>query len=72
MLKPVGETGIVKMRSRLTQVPGELHCQSVLVQRRCFVNKGNYRGIELVKQVMKVLEPVKEGLIRQRVEINEM
>ena len=36
------------------------------------MNRGNYRGLKLIEQVMKVLERVVEGLIRQRVEIDEM
>ena len=36
------------------------------------LNRGNYRGLKLIEQVMKVLERVVEGLIRQRVEIYEM
>ena len=36
------------------------------------LNRGNYRGLKLTEQVMKVLERVVEGLIRQRVEIDEM
>ena len=36
------------------------------------MNRGNYRGLELIDQVMKVLERVVEGLIRQRLEIDEM
>ena len=36
------------------------------------LNRGNYRGLKLIEQVMKVLERVVEGLIRQRVEIDEM
>ena len=36
------------------------------------MNRGNYRGLQLNEQVMKVLERVVEGLIRQRVEIDEM
>ena len=36
------------------------------------MNGGNYRGLKLIEQVMKVLERVVEGLIRQRVEIDEM
>ena len=35
------------------------------------LNRGNYRGLKLIEQVM-VLECVVEGLIRQRVEIDEM
>ena len=36
------------------------------------LNKGNYRGLKLIEQTMKVLERVVEGLIRQRVEIDDM
>ena len=36
------------------------------------LNRGNYRGLKLIEQVMKVLERVVEGLIRQRNEIDEM
>ena len=36
------------------------------------MNRGNYRGLKLIEQVMKVLECGVEGLIRQRVEIDEM
>ena len=36
------------------------------------LNRGNYRGLKLIEQTMKVLERVVEGLIRQRVEIDEM
>ena len=34
------------------------------------MNRGNYRGLKLIEQVMKVLERVVEGLVRQRVEID--
>ena len=36
------------------------------------LNRGKYKGLKLIEQVMKVLERVVEGLIRQRVEIDEM
>ena len=36
------------------------------------LNRGSYRGLKLIEQVMKVLERVVEGLVRQRVEIDEM
>ena len=36
------------------------------------LNRGNYRGLKLIEQVMKVLERLVEGLSRQRVEIDEM
>ena len=32
--------------------------------------KGNYRGLQLTEQVMKVLERIVDGLIRQLVSIN--
>ena len=35
------------------------------------LKRGNYRGLKLIEQVMKVLERVVEGLIRQSVEVNE-
>ena len=36
------------------------------------LNRGNYRCLKLIEQVMRVLERVVKGLIRQRVEIDEM
>ena len=36
------------------------------------LNRGNYRGLELNMQTMKVLERLVAGPIRQRVEIDEM
>ena len=36
------------------------------------LNRGNYRGLKLIEQVISVLERVVEGLIRQRVEIDQM
>ena len=50
---------------------GDVHCQFVQGQRRCS-EQGNYRGLKLIEQTMKVLERVVKGLIRQIVEIDEM
>ena len=36
------------------------------------LNRGNYRGLKFIQQSMKVLEPLVEGLVRQRVDIDEM
>ena len=36
------------------------------------MNRGNHRGLEWIEQVMGVFKHVLEGLIRQRVEINEI
>ena len=34
------------------------------------LNRGNYRGLKLIEQVMKMLKRMVEGLSRQRVEID--
>ena len=36
------------------------------------VNRGYYRDLKLIQKVMKVLEHVFEGLIREEIEIDEM
>ena len=36
------------------------------------LNRSNYRDLKLIDQVVKVLERVVEGFIRQRVVINDM
>ena len=81
MLKPVGETGAVEVRDLIEDIISE-GCiptdwqESFIVNlykgKGDALNRGNYRGLKLIEQVMKVLEPVVEGLIRQRVEIDAM
>ena len=81
MLKPVGEAGAVEVRDLIEDIISE-GCipsdwqESFIVNlykgKGDVLNKGNYRGLKLIEQVMKVLERVVEGLIRQRVEIDEM
>ena len=81
MLKPVGEAGAVEMRDLIEDIISE-GCiptdwqESFIVNlykgKGGALNTGNYRGLKLIEQVMKVLEHVVEGLIRQRVEIDEM
>ena len=81
MLKPVGEAGAVEVRDLIEDIISE-GCiptdwqESVIVNlykgKGDALNRGNYRGLKLIEQVMKVLERVVEGLIRQRVEIDEM
>ena len=81
MLKPVGETGAVEVRDLIEDIISE-GCiptdwqESFIVNlykgKGDALNRGNYRGLKLIEQVMKVLECVVEGLIRQRVEIDEM
>ena len=81
MLKPVGEAGAVEVHDLTEDIISE-GCiptdwrESFIVNlykgKRNALNRGNYRGLKLIEQVMKVLECVVEGLIRQRVEIDEM
>ena len=81
MLKPVGETGAVEVRDLIEDIISE-GCiptdwqESFIVNlyrgKGDALNRGNYRGLKLIEQVMKVLELVVEGLIRQRVKIDEM
>ena len=81
MLKPVGEAGAVEVRDLIEDIISE-GCIPTDWQENFIVNlykgkgdalnRGNYRGLKLIGQVMKVLERVVEGLIRQRVEIDEM
>ena len=81
MLKPVGEAGAVEMRDLIKDIISE-GCiptdwqESFIINlykgKGDALNRGNYRGLKLIEQVMKVLERVVEGLIRQRVEIDEM
>ena len=81
MLKPVGEAGAVEVRDLIEDIISE-GCiptdwqESFIVNlyksKGDALNRGNYRGLKLIEQVMKVLERVVEGLIRQRVKIDEM
>ena len=81
MLKPVGEAGAVEVRDLIEDIISE-GCiptdwqESFIVSlykgKGDALNRGNYRGLKLIEQVMKVLERVMEGLVRQRVEIDEM
>ena len=54
------------------QLTGSKASLSIYKGKGDALNRGNYRGLELIEQVMKVLEGVVERLIRQRVEIDEM
>ena len=81
MLKPTGEAGAVEVRDLIEDIISE-GCiptdwqESFIVNlykgKGDALNRGNYRGLKLIEQVMKVLERVVEGLMRQRVEIDEM
>ena len=81
MLKPLGEAGVAEVRDLIEDIISE-GCIPIDWQESYIVNlykgkgdalnRGNYRGLKLIEQTMKVLERVVEGLIRQRVEIGEM
>ena len=81
MLKPLGEAGVAEVRDLIEDIISE-GCIPIDWQESYIVNlykgkgdalnRGNYRGLKLIEQTMKVLERVVEGLIRQRIEIDEM
>ena len=81
MLKPLGEAGVAEVRDLIEDIISE-GCIPIDWQESYIVNlykgkgdalnRGNYRGLKLIEQTMKVLERVVEGLIRQRVEIDVM
>ena len=81
MLKPVGESGAIKVHYLIEYIISEGRIptdwqESYIVNlykgKGDALNRGNYRGLKLIDQVIKVLERVVESLIRQRVEIDEM
>ena len=81
MVKASGDTGIEPITSLANQImkdgviPQDWQ-SSVIVN--CFKGKGdalergNYRGLKLVDQVMKVIERVIVKLLRERIDIDEM
>ena len=77
MLKPVGEAGAEEVCDLVENIISE-GCIPTDWQESFIVNlykgKGDAlnRGLKLIEQVMQVLERIVEGLIRQRVEIEEM
>ena len=81
MLKSVGEAGAEEVRDLVKNIISE-GCIPTDWQESFIVNlykgkwdalkRGNYRGLKLIEQVMKVFECMMEGLIRQRVESDEI
>ena len=81
MVKASGDTGIELITSLANQImkdsviPQDWQ-SSVIVN--CFkakgdaLERGNYRGLKLVDQVMKVIERVIDKLLRERIDIDEM
>ena len=81
MLKPLGEAGVVLIRDlieaviREGRIPSEWeesYTVSLYKGKGDALNRGNYRGLKLIDQVMKVMERVIEQLIRKQVRIDDM
>ena len=81
MLKAAGSSGASMIRDLIeniifeNRIPSEWqesHIVSVYKSKGDALNRSNYRGLKLIDQVMKVLERVVEGFIRQGVVINNM
>ena len=81
MLKAAGSSGVTIIRDLIENIifenciPSkwqESHIVSVHKGKGDALNRSNYRGLKLIDQIMKVLERVVEGFIRQRVVINDM
>ena len=81
MLKAAGSSGASMIRDLIediifgNHIPSEWkesHIVSVYKGKGDALNRSNYRGLKLIDQVMKVLERVVEGFIRQRVVINDI
>ena len=49
----------------------EFHCLPLQGKGGCIGKGKNYRGLKLTEQVMKVLERILDGLIRQLVSIDD-
>ena len=81
MVKASGDTGIELITSLANQIIKDgviLQDWQSSVIVNCFKGKGdalergNYRGLKLVDQVMKVIERVIDKLLRERIDIDEM
>ena len=77
MLKPLGEAGVAEVRDLIEDIMSagciptdwqESYIVNLYKGKGDALNRGNYRGLKLIEQTMKVLERVIEGLIRQKVE----
>ena len=78
MLKAANSSGASMIRDLIegiifeNRIPSEWQKSHIVYIRCDALNRSNYRGLKLIDQVMKVLERVVEGFIRQRVVINDM
>ena len=78
MLKPVGEAGAIEVHALIEDIisegsiPIEWQESFIVNLFKCkgdALNRGNYMGLKLIEQAMKMLKRVVEGLISQRVEM---
>ena len=81
MLEASGGTSIDVVTDLINQIisdgqmPGDWQVSSIV---NCFKGKGdalergNYRGLKLLEQLMKILERIVDKLIREQVHINDM
>jgi len=81
MLKPSGNAGIRLIRDLIEaiileeRIPSEWeesYIVSLYKGKGDALERGNYRGLKLIDQVMKVLERVVEQLIRKKIQISDM
>ena len=80
MIKAAGDTGATMIRDLATaiirdgKVPTDLE-QSFIVclnkDKGDALDRGNYQGLKLTEQAMKILESIVDGLIRQMVSIDD-
>ena len=77
-MEAAGDTGATMIRNIATtiihdgKVPTD--CEQsfmVCIYKGQALDRGNYRGLKLIKQAMKILERIADGLIRQVVSIDE-
>ena len=78
MIKAAGDTGATMIRDLATmiirdgKVPTDWEQSFIIcLQKGDALDRGNYRGLKLTEQAMKILERIVDGLIRQVVSIDD-
>ena len=77
MLKAAGSKGIacVSSKSKHGKIPEDWEMSFILnlyKGKGDALNRGNYRGLKLTEHVMKVMERIVDGMIREMIAIDEM
>ena len=79
MLKAVGSKGIDFLRKLIksvvkhAKIPEDWEMSFILnLCKGDALNRGNYRGLKLTEHVMKVMERIVDGMIREMIAIDEM